>query len=331
MLSLYIKVAILTVERIELINKIKLILYRFFKPVIHIAAFIIKTFDISNISFNIFERKGFFLLRKHYYLPIPNDSDIEHEKESKLVGISIDVKASLKFLEKTVTKYKPEFNKITHEPNDDSDDFYLINGTFMSVDSDVYYGLVRNLSPKKIIEVGGGNSTKLALEAIKKNKKKTNLTCIEPYPSKYLLENKNIRLLKKRVQEIPIKTFENLNAGDILFIDSTHVLKSGGDVWWLYCEILPRLKTGVFVHVHDISLPSPYPKVYRDNHWYWNEQYLLQAFLTFNNKFKILWPGSYIFKKYPRKMKRFFDPGYSKMRKKYPSSGPGSFWMKVGK
>jgi len=111
--------------------------------------------------------------------------------------------------------------------------------------------------------------------------------------------------------------------GDILFIDSSHVLKVGGDVQYEYLEILPRLKRGVVVHVHDIFLPGEYPNEWvREEHVFWNEQYLLQAFLSFNDSFEVLWAGSFMHRKHPEKLAECF-PGY------HPAScHPGSFWMR---
>ena len=135
-------------------------------------------------------------------------------------------------------------------------------------------------------------------------------------------------LIDRRVQDVPIETFEALEAGDILFIDSSHVIRSGNDVHFEFLEVLPRLRSGVLVHVHDISLPKPYPKVYFDNHLYWNEQYLLQAFLAFNDRFEVIWPGNYMMLKYPERVLETF-PEMRIMREHYPQSEPSAFWMRV--
>jgi hypothetical protein len=100
-------------------------------------------------------------------------------------------------------------------------------------------------------------------------------------------------------------------------------------VWWEYCEILPRLAPGVLVHIHDISLPKPYPDVYLKQHRYWNEQYLLQAFLTFNPKFEVIWAGNYMMIQQPERLREQFLPEYDHMRAKFPQSEPSAFWMRV--
>ena len=100
-------------------------------------------------------------------------------------------------------------------------------------------------------------------------------------------------MVPEHVQQLDLGLFETLHAGDILFIDSSHVVSTGSDVVQEYLQILPRLKPGVLVHVHDIFLPSDYPrKAVLDNLWFWSEQYLLQAFLSFNHEFEILWSAS---------------------------------------
>ena len=122
-------------------------------------------------------------------------------------------------------------------------------------------------------------------------------TAIDPFPNRIL--RKGItglsRLVPEPVQKVPLAEFEKLREKDMLLIDSSHVLKIGSDVEYEYLEILPRLNKGVLVSFHDIFLPAEYRKgwVMRD-HCFWNEQYLLQAFLAFNSSFRILWAGSYM-------------------------------------
>src|SRR5262249_32581609 len=108
----------------------------------------------------------------------------------------------------------------------------------------------------------------------------------------------------------------------------THVLRPGGDVQLEYCELLPRLKPGVLVHIHDISLPKPYTDFYFKNHLYWNEQYLLQAFLTYNSRVEVLWPGTYMFMKHPVRLTKVW-PELKATRDKFPLAEPSSFWLRV--
>ena len=130
------------------------------------------------------------------------------------------------------------------------------------------------------MKIGSGRSTAIAAAACLENQKETGrapaLTAVEPYPPPFLEAGLPglTELLQKKVQEVELARFEALEAGDLLFIDSSHVLRAGNDVEFEYLELLPRLPAGVFVHVHDISLPRRYPKAYYDQGLFWNEQQL---------------------------------------------------------
>ena len=128
-------------------------------------------------------------------------------------------------------------------------------------------------------------------------------------------------LIEKKVQDIDLEFFSQLESGDILFIDSSHTVKIGGDVNYLFLEVLPRLKPGVIVHVHDIFLPFEYRRDWvLDEFRFWTEQYLLQAFLTFNSEFEVLMANSYLNHYHQQELKAAF-PGL-------PSWAGGSFWMR---
>lgn len=168
----------------------------------------------------------------------------------------------------------------------------------------------------------------LAAEAVNKNREEGHdceLVAVDPYPVEIL--KKRIlglsRLIEKGVQELDLSEFIRLKENDILFIDSTHVVRIGGDVVYLYLEVLPRLNKGVLVHFHDIFLPLEYPKDWvLKQHRFWNEQYLLQAFLIFNDCFEVVWAGSYMNLKHPDK----FEATFRSYRK--GETFPGSFWIR---
>lgn len=285
--------------------------------------------------FKIFFQKDFFLLRKSYYLPIPDEVDMKYVKESELFGISMNDDWQLKFTNDVILKYKSEFLSFPIETKNNSSQYHIVNGSFMAGDGNAYYSLIRHLKPKTIIEIGSGNSTVLANHALEKNVEelkgyKCKFISIEPYPKPYLEKLSQLSELKQcKVQDVSLDYFSQLNAGDILFIDSSHVLKSGGDVIFEYCEIIPRLKAGVYIHIHDISLPKPYSPFYYDSHLYWNEQFMLQALLTNNDKLEVVWAGTYLFTKYFEKMKKAFCPEFDHMREVFPQAEPSSFWMRV--
>lgn len=294
----------------------------------------------GNAAHGIFYRNGFHLLRKHYYLPIPQEADLNSkfwEKRSELVGLEMNDTYAIGLLDSVFPLYLDEFRSSfsIHKSPADPAQFYLINSSFMAIDAHVYYIFIRHFKPKQILEIGAGNSTLLAAAACRQNRKEKNgeeprLTAIEPFPNALLSEGflGLSQLIKQKVEDVNPELFSSLQSGDILFIDSTHVLRSGGDVQLEYCEILPRLAPGVLVHIHDISLPKPYPRVYFENQLYFNEQYLLQAFLCFNSRFEVVWPANYMILKYPERVCNTF-PEYHEMRKSYPMSEPSSFWMRV--
>jgi hypothetical protein len=243
---------------------------------------------------------------------------------------------ALKILENVCPHYMEEFrSKFPLNATDNPSQFYLINGGYMAVDAQVYYSIIRHFKPKRIVEIGAGNSTILAGVACLQNQSETgqttNLTAIEPYPWDIFLTGNCpglSQLIKKPVQDVNMDLFTSLGENDILFIDSSHVLKSGGDVQTEYLEILPRLAPGVLVHIHDISLPRAYPSTYYENQLYWNEQYLLQAFLAFNSRFEVVWPGNFMMLNYPKKVCAVF-PEFNIMRQHYPQSEPTAFWIRV--
>lgn len=286
---------------------------------------------------DIFQRHGFHLLRRHYYLPIPEAEDVPAEfweRESEMVGVDLNAEAALAFAERELAPYVAEFRARFPLRPAEGAEFHLLNSAFMAVDAHLYYSLVRHLRPRRVIEIGSGQSTRVAAAACLQNAEEgageTRLTAIEPYPPPHLKAGLAglSELVERKVQDVPLSEFAALEANDILFIDSTHVLRAGGDVQYEFCEVLPRLRPGVHVHVHDISLPRPYPRAYFDAHWYWNEQYLLQAFLAFNSRFEVVWPGNYLMLRQPARLRALF-PEIEDMRAEFPSSEPTSFWMRV--
>ena len=148
---------------------------------------------------------------------------------------------------------------------------------------------------------------------------------VEPYPNATIKKGFPglSRLIDAPVQQVSLAEFERLRENDILFIDSSHVLKIGSDVEFLFLEVLPRLNPGVIVHIHDIFLPANYPRRWVvDELRFWNEQYILQAFLAFNRAFEVLWAASYMNIKHPERLESAF-PSYKRGQRP-----PGSFWMR---
>lgn len=178
--------------------------------------------------------------------------------------------------------------------------YFYNNLSFEAGDSEYLYNFIRHFKPGKIIEIGCGFSTLMARNAILKNQKEDPAcqcehTCIEPYEIDWL-EELDVKVIRQKVEDVDIEVFKSLDKNDILFIDSSHIIRPQGDVLFEYLEVLPSLKDGVLVHVHDIFSPRDYPDawVYED-HRLWNEQYLLEAFLSYNKDFRILGAVNYLF------------------------------------
>ena len=213
-----------------------------------------------------------------------------------------------------------------------SPSFHLDNGLFGGIDALVAYCMIRHFQPRLIIEIGGGFSTLLLTEAAAKNNTSA-LTCIEPFPQEFLKQGVPglHRLIEKKVQDIDLEFFSELHSGDLLFIDSSHTVKIGGDVNYLFLEVLPRLEPGVIVHIHDIFLPFEYRRDWVLGEFrFWAEQYLLQAFLAFNSEFEVLMANNYMAHRYLEDIRAAF-PTLEKLKAAPPNSvrwGGGSFWMR---
>ena len=227
------------------------------------------------------DRWGYHIRPIHYYEPIPDFRSITTEQiKRKRAFPAIDLRweAQLALLNE-LAAYRDELAQL---------DFDFNNSFFDGFDASVYYSLIRHLKPQRIIEIGGGYSTRIAAKALSANQKGS-LTCIEPYPEERLTgADLKIELIKKPVEEIDVDFFSCLDANDILFIDSSHTVKFGSDVCYEFLEILPRLAPGVWIHVHDIFFPHDYPAEWLINRRLaLNEQYLLEAFLAFNRDFDV--------------------------------------------
>ncbi len=166
------------------------------------------------------------------------------------------------------------------------------NGYYDSPDTDALYLMIRRFAPKRVIEVGCGNSTRVTRQAIIDGGLETQITAIDPYPRADIAHVVDL-FKQKRLEEVDPALFEQLEAGDVLFIDSSHVVRMSNDVAHLFCRIIPALKPGVVIHVHDVFLPYEYPKRFYYDCPGWGEQYMLHALLQ-SGAYSMLWPGYYL-------------------------------------
>jgi hypothetical protein len=227
----------------------------------------------------ISDRWGYHIRPIHYYEPLPDFRSITTEQITRrrsYAAIDFAWEEQLALINQ-MASYKDELSTVEFDFNNDF---------FSGFDAAVYYSLIRHLQPQQIIEIGGGHSTRIAGHALARNGK-GRLTCIEPFPEARLLDaNLSVKIIQKRVEEIDVDFFSCLEKDDILFIDSSHAVKFGSDVCYEFLEVLPHLKPGVWIHVHDIFFPHDYPAEWLlDRRLALNEQYLLEAFLAFNKSF----------------------------------------------
>lgn len=284
-------------------------------------------------AFPIFERLGIHVTPVHHTQPVPDTRDLGPRiwnAPSELVGIDMREAEQLKLLDSFAARFKQEYVAWPRRPSGDGPArFYMDNPFFGPVDAEILHCTIRSGRPKRIIEIGSGFSTLVAKEALDLNARDGfpgSLDSYDPAPPAMLasIAGGSVSINVSRAEDIPLDTFAKLGPSDILFIDSTHVVRIGGDVCYELLEIVPRLREGVLVHFHDIFLPAQYPKdlVLRER-FFWTEQYLLQAFLAFNDTFRILWGSSFMGSRHPEAIGEAF-PSFE------AGSGHvgGSFWLR---
>jgi hypothetical protein len=295
----------------------------------------------SRITFEFFQKLRINVSKNYHYSPIPDVRSLQKnnvwEQETKLHGIELREFEQLEQIERIVPQYRAEC-QFPIESTPVPYQYYMRNGTYGWLCAVLYHSLIRHYKPRRIIELGAGRSTYISARASVLNQENgvhTELIAVDPFPGTVLQKGFPglSQVLVQRAEDLSPDFFADLSDGDILFIDSTHTVKIGGDVTFLFLEVLPRLKPGVLVHIHDIFWPRNYPKKFvLDRHYFWAEQYLLQAFLAFNDHFKILWCGSYLAEKFPEHIRAIFPlpagiPDEETMLQYGLHYSSNSFWM----
>src|SRR6187455_218879 len=237
----------------------------------------------------------------HFYSPIPTRAEIHarihalQQSNGDIPGINLNVERQLEVLESFFQFYGDL--PFPEEPSANCR-YYFNQTSFCYADAIFLYSFLRLVQPKKIIEVGSGFSSAVMLDTVDKFFDHCpEVTFIEPFPVnlKELLkpqDYKRVRLIEDRVQTVSVNTFKSLQVGDLLFIDSSHVLKCGSDVQFLMFDVLPQVPVGVFVHFHDVLDSFEYPPEWLLEGRYWNEGYVLRAFLSYNSAWEIYFFGN---------------------------------------
>lgn len=241
---------------------------------------------------------GVFPIRNDYYEPLFDNRLLRHPLSNNrdLTGIDWNVEQQLSVLDRF--QFENELKDVPLSKKNDLT-FYLNNVRFEAGDAEYWYSLIRLIKPAKIFEIGSGHSTLMAIKAIEKNEQENPAyqckhICIEPYEMPWL-EKTSATVIRKKIEDLDKSFFAELDENDILFIDSSHVIRPQGDVLFEYLELLPSLRKGVIVHVHDIFSPKDYPDEWvRKEVKFWNEQYIIEAFLTSNSGWKIIGALNYL-------------------------------------
>jgi len=268
------------------------------------------------------DRVGVYPLIDHYYEPMISLRHLRRPMtaERPLAGIELNVEAALALVE----ELRAGVGELFATPSVEYD---LDNTLFGPLDAGILHAMIRRFRPRRIVEVGCGMSTLAALAAEERNRAddenyRCEHVCIEPYEQPWL-ERLPVRVERRRMEECDVALAESLGAGDILFIDSSHMIRPQGDVVTAVLEWLGRLRPGVLVHFHDIFTPRDYPEeLMRVHRFFWNEQYLVEAFVAFNAAFRVMLPVNHLYEAFPERM-RALCPAQTAER-----VVPASFWLR---
>jgi len=265
-------------------------------------------------------RMGFDLIRRSGMSPIPQPEDLEGvwERVSPLGGLRFDAEAQLAYL----GRLSPHLAEFTAPPG-----FGAGNRRFGIVDAALLYAMIRDAKPRRVLEVGAGFSTLITAAACARNRAEghaASFVSVDPHPLDFLRKRLDglDELREAKATEIPLAEFAELEEDDVLFVDTTHTVKVGGDANYLILDALPVLRLGVLVHFHDIFLPYEYPRwLIERGRNYWAEQYLLQAFLAFNREFEVLFATYFFSRQFPERLAQAIPHFHPRLK-------PGSFWIR---
>lgn len=278
------------------------------------------------IAHAILRRVGVFPIRDHYYEPMFHPRHLRHplEAERPLPGIDMNAGEQVALLGKF--HYESELLRLA---NGSGSGFRFDNPNIGPGDAEFLYSAIRHFKPGQILEVGSGYSTLVMLDAIAANREaaagyRCELVCVEPYEMPWLERTPGITVRRQRIEDLDARHVKALRANDILFIDSSHVIRPQGDVVREYLELLPLLAPGVLVHLHDIFTPRDYPRRWVvEEVRLWNEQYLFEAFMCGNSGFRIVGALNFLARHHRAELAACFPV----LRAAAPDYEPGSMWL----
>ena len=269
----------------------------------------------------------------HFYSPVVDPDELATRAaqvwpdQPQVSGIDFDDASHQRVLCEFFPAFMADFDYAEAAPAEDAqlDRYYTDNSQFGWLDARALFVLLRAWRPKRIIEVGSGYSSLLMADVNHRFlDARCKITCIEPYPRPFLRTSIPglSDVIEQKVQDVPLALFDELDRGDILFIDSSHVSKTGSDVNYLFFDVLPRLKPGVRIHIHDIALPHDYPKDWAiTENRSWNEQYVVRALLMYSTAFHVVFGCSYAFFRFPDEVRKALNLPDGR------AFGGGSLWI----
>lgn len=279
------------------------------------------------------QKRGYHFQQRDYYsalndLPfLAENHDLWHDRPLPR-GVKWDLDAQMDAV-KQIAPYCSELMDVPQDMPEGAPVFHWKNDFWSNADALIHYGLLRDTKPRRVVEIGCGWSSLLMAQALALNESegapKTVVDQVEPYARKELLSAlpEHWDLHETILQRAPLEIFESLQAGDVCFYDGSHVARAGSDVIWFFFEVIPRLKPGVLIHVHDIFWPSDYPDDWIfERGQTWNEQYVLQAFLMYNSEFEPVICNTALFANFESEITQLFSAVF-------PDTGHGgSIWLR---
>lgn len=288
-------------------------------------------------------RVGIHVLPVHYYSSVPNIVELEKTQDrwafkSGMPGVDSSLDRQVNRLGEICSPFQKEYAGNSFYQEGVRNAWGLGYGY---IEAQALHAVLRYYKSERVIEVGSGVSTYCILAALAMNKdqsgKAASFVSIEPYPSFQLRSEEAVRLIMRPVQQVPFDEFQRLQSGDLLFIDSSHAVKTGSDVNYLILEVLPRLNRGVIVHLHDIYFPYDYQRDVLDTVFHWSETSLLRAFLIHNSRVEIIFCLSQLHYDRPNALREVFpeydpQPAESGIVRRHAAAGghfPAAIYLRM--
>jgi Methyltransferase domain len=273
-------------------------------------------------------KAGLDLVLRTFYSPVPHLDELRpgtFDRVSELPGVHWDLDSQIRFVDERLAQPMGEFRPPDTMP-EGSHTYAIDNPSYSILDAAIAYGMIRWLRPRLVLELGSGHSTLVMAQAVLRNQAEgspSRLDVFDPFPRVVSDDLPGLHALHRTpAQDVPLTVFQELGDCDVLFVDTTHTVKIGSEVNFLVLEVLPRLRPRVVVHLHDIFLPFEYPRPWMEDFaLYWNEQYLIQAFLAHNESWEVLVATQALTRMRRAELADTVSPGAT-------AHDAGSFWIR---